>query len=265
MMSYMARLLAVPRGALFVMVLLAVGCGGGTSNVVPAANVANPDRFLYDRGQAALKERKWLDAREYFRQVVDNYPGSPLRPDAKLGIGDSYLGEDTAESLVLADNEYREFLTFYPTNPRADYAQFQLAMSYFEQMRAPDRDQTNTRDALQELQIFLDRFPNSPLVPEARQKWREARDRLSDHNFSVGRTYFRMGVYAGSLSRFQEILEEDPQYTRRDAVYYHLAELYLRADKPDEAIPYYQRILDEFVESEYLEDTKERLAELKVQ
>lgn len=265
-MHYMARLLAAPRGvALFVMALLAVGCGGGTSNVIPTANIANPDRFLYDRGLAALEEEDWLDAREYFRQVVDNYPGSPLRADAKLGIGDSYLGEDTAESLVLADNEYREFLTFYPTNPRADYAQFQLAMSYFEQMRAPDRDQTATRDARQELQIFLDRFPNSPLVPEARQKWREVRDRLSDHNFLVGRTYFRMGALAGSLSRFQEILTEDPEYTRRDAVYYHLAELYRRADKPDEAIPYYQRVLDEFVVSEYLEDAKERLAELTVQ
>ena len=78
------------------------------------ANTANPDRFLFDRGNEALKESKWLDAREYFRQVVDNYPQSPLRPDAKLGIGDSYLGEKSTESLVLAANEYREFLTFYP-------------------------------------------------------------------------------------------------------------------------------------------------------
>ncbi len=48
-------------------------------------NVANPDRFLFDRGDAALKEKDWLEAREYFRQVFDNYPQSPLRPDAKLG------------------------------------------------------------------------------------------------------------------------------------------------------------------------------------
>src|SRR5918995_4834106 len=173
----------VRRGVLGLL-LFAVGCGG--TRDVPPANTANPDRFLYERGQAALKERKWLDAREYFRQVVDNYPGSPLRPDAKLGIGDSYLGERSAESLVLADNEYREFLTFYPTSQRADYAQFKLAMSYFEQMRAPDRDQTATRDALREFQLFLDRFPSSPLVPEGRQRWREARDRLSEHNFRVG-------------------------------------------------------------------------------
>jgi outer membrane protein assembly factor BamD len=257
----------VRRGVLLCLLLSAAGCGG-TRDVTPA-NTANPDRFLYDRGQAALKERKWLDAREYFRQVVDNYPGSPLRPDAKLAIGDTYLGEGSAEALVLADNEYREFLTFYPTNPRADYAQFKLAMSFFEQMRPPDRDQTATRDALQELQLFFTRYPDSPLMPEARQKYREARDRLSDHNFEVGRLYFRMRVDSGAASRFLEILKEDPEYTRRDGVYYYLAELFLRADnKPEnkaQAIPYLKRLVTEFTVSEYLEMARKRLQELNAQ
>jgi outer membrane protein assembly factor BamD len=254
----------VCRGVLLCALLATAACGGGTRAASPA-DAANPDRFLYDRGLEALKERKWIDAREYFRQVVDNYPGSVLRADAKLGVGDSYLGEKSAESLVLADNEFREFLTFYPTHARADYAQFKLAMSFFEQMRAPDRDQTSTRDALRELQLFIDRFPNSPLMPEARQRYREARDRLSEHNFRVGLLYYRLQVNSGALSRFQEVLKEDPEYTGRDQVYFYLAELYRRADKKDEALPYYERLVKEFVESEYLERAKERIEELKPQ
>jgi len=164
------------------------------------ANTANPDRFLYERGQAALKEEKWLDAREYFRQVVDNYPQSPLRPDAKLGVGDAYIGQKGAENFVLAANEFSEFLTFYPQNPRADYAQYRLAMSHYMQMRAADRDQTETREALEEFQAFFTRFPKSPLTPEVRQKWRESRDRLSDHNYRVGYHYYRIGWYPGSIS-----------------------------------------------------------------
>jgi outer membrane protein assembly factor BamD len=253
------------RGLVLGLLLFTVSCGGGTRDVSPA-DLPNPDRFLYDRGLAALKERKWLDAREYFRQVVDNYPQSPLRPDAKLGIGDSYLGERNAESLVLADNEYREFLTFYPLNPRADYAQYKLAMSYFEQMRSADRDQTATREALQEFETFFARFPNSELVPEAKQQWREARDRLSEHNFLVGRLYYRLGNYAGAVSRLQEVLKDDPEYTGRDAVYFYLGEIYSRSDNTKaQALPYYDRLLKEFVQSEYLERAKERLEQLKVQ
>ena len=70
---------------------------------------------------------------------------------AKLGVGDTYLGEGTSQSLVLAIAEFREFLTFYPTNPRADYAQYKLALAHYRQMRAPQRDQTETRAALKEL------------------------------------------------------------------------------------------------------------------
>jgi outer membrane protein assembly factor BamD len=243
-------------------------CGAGRSNAMPA-NIANPDRFLFDRGTATLKDNKWIDAREYFRQVVDNYPQSPLRPDAKLGIGDAYLGEKGAENLVLAANEYREFLTFYPTNPRADYAQYKLAMSHFEQMRAPDRDQTETTRALAEFNVFFDRFssPPSPLLPEVRQKWREARNRLSEASYRVGFHYYRIRWYPGAIDRFREVLKEDPEFGERDKVYFHLAESIVRTDirMKAEAIPYLERLLTEFTESEYLEQAKKRLEELKTQ
>jgi len=239
--------------------LTATACG--QKDVIPQ-NVANPDRFLFDRGEVALKEKKWLEAREYYRQVFDNYPQSPLRPDAKLGLADSYLGEKSTDSLVLADSEYREFLTYYPRHPRADYAQYKLAMTYFQQMRGPDRDQTSTREALTEFQAFFDRFPDSPLTPEVRRNWRIARDRLSDSELRVGVTYARIGVLRGAALRFQALLKEDPNYTHRDELYYELAEIYLRSDNKAQALPYFQRLVDEFVESEYLERAQKRLKEL---
>jgi outer membrane protein assembly factor BamD len=251
------------RAFSLLLLLLAAGCGGNR-NAVPATT-GNPDRFLYERGTAALAERQWADAREYFRQVVDNYPQSPHRPDAKLGLGDTYLGEKTAESLVLSANEYREFLTFFPTNPRADYAQYKLAMTHFEQMRAPERDQTETQAALREFQIFFDRYPNSPLLPEVRMKWREARNRLSEAEFRVGLHYYRMRWDVGAIPRFRRVLEEDPQYAGRDQVYFYLAESLARTDKKAEAIPYFERLLAEFEASEHSEDARKRLEELKTQ
>jgi outer membrane protein assembly factor BamD len=250
--------------AVFLTLAVAVACGGKKSGL--PANTANPDRFLYDRGTEELKERKWLNARDYFRQVVDNYPQSPLRPDAKLGIGDAFLGEKTTESLVLAANEYREFLTFYPTNPRADYAQYKLAMSHFQQMRAPERDQTETTAALKEFQVFFDRYPNSALMPEVRMKWREARDRLSAAEFRVGVHYFRSRWCPGAIARFRAVLKEDPEFSGKDGVYFYLAECLSRTDNTKaEAIPYFDRLLTEYGQSEYVEDAKKRLEELKVQ
>ena len=112
----------------------------------PPTGTPQPDKFLFERGTEELNKRRWLVSREYFRQLVDSYPQSKYRADAKLGVGDTYIGEGSAESYVLAINEFREFLSFYPTHKRADYAQLKLGMAHFYQMRAPERDQTETRD-----------------------------------------------------------------------------------------------------------------------
>ena len=257
---------ARPRLATFgVAVLLAISVACTARQQAPPPGSAQPDRFLFERGNEALQKEQWMNARTYFQQIVDGYPQSPFRPDAKLGLGDSYLGEDTPESLVSSANEFREFLQFYPTSPRADYAQYKLAMTHFVQMRSADRDQSETRAALAEFDIFFQKFPNSQLMPEVKERWRVARDRLSEHTYRVGLTYYRIRWDPGAISRFREVLSDDPAYVGRDAVYFYLAESLARSDKTAEAIPYLERLLAEFEASEYLDDARERLQQFKNQ
>jgi outer membrane protein assembly factor BamD len=233
-------------------------------SVPPGTN--EPDKFLFDKGTDALNAKKWLTAREFFKQVTETYTQSPYRPDAKLGIGDTYLGEGTAEALVLAINEFREFLSFYPTNRRADYAQYKLGMSHFRQMRAAQRDQTETREALKEFETFVARYPQSSLMPEVKAKLRETRDRLSESDYLVGYFYFRQRWYPGAIERFKALLKEDPEYTARDAVFYHLAESLARTrGREAEALPYFEQLVKEFEQSEYLPLAQKRITELKTQ
>lgn len=248
--------------AVAVALVATAGCSVKTRGAVPPGTT-EPDRFLYDKGTEALNAKKWLTAREFFKQVVETYTASPYRPDAKLGIGDTYLGEGTAEALVLAINEFREFLSFYPTNRRADYAQYKLGLAHFRQMRGPQRDQTETREAIRELQAFVDRYPNSSLMPEVRTKLREARDRLSESGFLVGFFYYRQRWYRGAIERFKEVLKQDPEYTGRDAVYFYLAESLVKDNRAAEALPIYERLVQEFEQSEHLAEAQKRIAELK--
>lgn len=239
----------------------AVACGRKAPLLNPGT--ADADQFLFERGQDAYDNGRWTDAREYFRNIVDNYPQSPYRPDAKLRLGDTYLSQRGTENLLLAANEFREFQTFYPTHPRADYAQLQLARTFARQMLAPERDQSATRDAIREVEIFLQRYPNSSLMAEARQLEREARDRLSQAGYRVGYFYFRARWYPGAIDRFREVLSTDPEFTGRDAVYFHLAESLYRTEKKAEALPYYERLLREFEQSEFLAEAHKRVTELK--
>ena len=257
------------RIAVLILAAAVAACAQKTTALPPGT--ADADKFLFDRGMESVKEKKWLDAREYFRNIVDNYPQSQYRPDAKLALGDTYISDGGTENLLLAANEFREFLTFYPTHPRADYAQLQLARSFVDQMLAPERDQQATKDAIKEIEIFLQRFPNSKLMPEARRMEREARDRLSEANYRVGYFYYRIKWYTGAIDRFKDVLKTDPNFTNRDALYFYLAEsLYQESkiskeskEKLAEALPYYERLVKEFEKSEYLEEAQKRISELK--
>ena len=194
--------------------------------------------------------------------MLDSYPQSAYRPDAKLALGDAYLGENSPEALVLAQNEFREFLTFYPTNKRADYAQYKVGMTHFQQMSNPERDQTQTREAVTEFETFVERYPNSTLMGEVKAKLRQARDRLSDSEYRVGVFYYRVRWYPGAIDRLTVLIRNDPGYTRRDAAYFHLAESLAKVERTAEALPYFDRILKEFQQSEYLVRARQRIDEI---
>ena len=257
-----------PAVLLFAAAALAPAACGGRDVEIPDLTQADADQILFERGSQALEEEAWSTAREYFVQIRDNYPQSALRAQARLGIVDSYEGEGTDVANVSALSELREFLRLYPpTHELAPEAQFKLAMVFFRQMRRPERDQTETRSAIAEFETFVElyaEFADPGLLEDARARLREARDRLSDSNFLIGRFYHRLRYYPGAIDRFREILDDDPGYTRRDAVYFHLADALASTDRGAEALPLFERLVSEFPATEFIEDAALRIAELKV-
>ncbi len=242
--------------------VLSGGCAS-KSKKTPATPAADADRYLFEQGTQYLNKKRWLRAREYFKQIVDNYPQSRFRPDAKLGLGDAYLGEDSAGSLILAANEFREFLTYFPTHERAYYAQYKLALSHYAQILAPQRDQTQTKEAVKEFESFVERFPDSPLAAEGRKKLQECRDRLSDADYQVGVFYYRTRWYPGAIVRLRAVLKDNPRFSRRDGLYYYLADTYVKLGFTPEAPPLLEKLATEFQKSDYLQRGNKLMAEIK--
>ena len=258
----------LPAACLLLTCAVALSACGSRQADLPPLTEADADGILFERGSQALEEGSWSTAREYFAQIRDNYPQSPLRARSRLGIVESYEGEGTDIAYLSALSELREFLRLYPpTHELAPEAQFKVGMVYFNQMRRPERDQSETRSAITEFETFIElyaEFADPQLLAEARERLREARDRLSDSNYLVGRFYYRLRYYPGAMDRFREILDEDPGYTRRDAVYFHLADALATVGRGPEALPLFERLVSEFPATEFLVDANLRIEELKV-
>jgi outer membrane protein assembly factor BamD len=242
--------------------LTLAGCGGGRARL-PEPGSVDADKFLFDRGIEELKEKHWISSREYFRRLIDVYPTSNFRYDAKLAIGDSYIGEGRIDSLILAANEFREFLTFYPVAPRADYAQYKLSVALSRQTLKPQRDQTATHEALREIDTFIKLYANSALMPEVTKLHREMRDLLSESEFAPGLHYYRYRNYPGAIERFSGILRDDPGFTHIDKVIFYLAESLYKVKAIPESQVYYEKVIADRPQSRYVKDAQKRLLEIK--
>ena len=236
-------------------------CGSSDLEIAPAT--VDADRLLFEQGEEALEQEDWIRARDYFTQVRDNYPQSELRADARIGVADSYEGAGNSENYLAALSEYEDFLRLYPTHPRAAYAQFKLALVHHHQMRSAERDQSRTRSAINQFELFVQTYPNSEFMGEVRLHLREARNRLSESELLVGQYYYRNNWWPGAIDRFQAIIESDPGFENREIVYFQLANALYRNNKQVEALPLFRRLLEEFPQTKFLEQATEAIVEIE--
>ena len=247
--------------AVIALAAIVAACGTSEPEITPAT--VGGDQILFERGVTALADEKWLDARDYFLRVRDNYPQSGLRADARLGVADSYEGQGGAASYVSALAEYQDFLSLYPTHPRAAYAQFKLAMVHHHQMRPPERDQSWSQSAIREFELFVERYPNSELIGEVRGYLQDARDRLSEAEFIVGRYYHRNKWWPGAIERLGRALDTNPGFGGREQVYFYLADAFYNSGQLAEALPMFQSLLEEFPETTFIEDATAAVADIE--
>jgi outer membrane protein assembly factor BamD len=229
----------------------------GKQDVDIATLASNSDQVIWAAGQKALKGKQWEVARQHFRRIVDGFPQSPLVPQARIAAGDSYFFEGGAASLTLAAGQYREFLTVFPSHPRGDYAQFQVAESFFSQKNSPDRDQTQVTQALEEYLGFLDRYPESPLAKTVRERVKTCRGSLARAEFSVGYFYQKSRrAYRAAIPRYENILKNYPDFDSTDETLFRLGQCLAFSGRIAEAAPVLARLLDEYPESPFVKDAK---------
>ncbi len=253
---------ALTAAALAAAVLVtATACGKRGVEEDLAALSSNSDKVIFEAGEEAVKSREWEPARQHFRRIIEGLSSSPLVPAARIAVADSYFEEGGTASYILAVAAYRDFLTLFPSHPRSDYAQYQVAESYFRQMNGPDRDQTPTRHALEEYQRLLTLYPKSSYADIAGSRVKECRLTLARSEFAVGYFYAKTReAYRAAVLRYEGLLKDYPEYDRVDEVLFRMAEALVKEDRATEAAPHLARLLKDYPTSEYVAPAQELLA-----
>lgn len=253
----------LPLRAVIGAATLALGLACSSRPMAEIPTGAQADRRLLALGQQSLEDRDWEQARTWFRQLLDSYPRSQFAGDARLGIADTYYNQRGAQNALLAATEYRDYLTFFPNHPRADYAQFQIAFGHFKRRRSADRDQEDTELAAAEFQKLLELYPNSRYAAEARVHLVECRNDLATSVLLKAEFYQDHRNWCrGAIPRLEALLRDFPDFDRRAEVRGRLGRALTDCGREQEALVHYQKIVEEHPDSPHVEGARQRIREI---
>ena len=244
----------VRKCALIVMMLLVFGCGPKKALFDPKTQT---DAQIYEMGMDYLKENDYEKAREAFRVVFESFPQSDYRILAKLGQADSYFEEGRQSNLLLAHQEYQDFISLFPFSPKACYAQLRMGLCYFRIAEKPDRDQSNTRTALDEFRKVVDNYPDCEQYREAYDYLIQCYGRLAEHEYLVAFYYSRTGRDVAAVERIKGLLKAYPETVHQAKHYFTLAQALEKLQQFQESCALYNVLLEKWPDSEFAEDVRE--------
>ncbi|MDM7921122.1 MAG: outer membrane protein assembly factor BamD, partial [Pyrinomonadaceae bacterium] len=243
------------------------GGGGGQDEYdeLIGSVAAGRDRELFVVATREVRKKNYDVGRLLFQTIITTYPDSPYLPMSKLAVADSFFLEGSTSALIQAIAAYQDWLTFFPTHPLADRVVLKIAESEMRQIGLPDRDATRARRAEVRLKALMANYPNSILMEAAKQRLVQVQNNLGLHNLYIANYYYgqsvdqQKGGLKGAQSRYREIMDKYPDFGYMDEVLYKLAVTYLVEEETDQAARYFQQIVSDYPNSEYVKKSKEQL------
>ncbi|MGH1444668.1 MAG: outer membrane protein assembly factor BamD [Cognatishimia sp.] len=211
------------------------GCSGGGADQklfgpVPLENFSAEQ--IFGRGEFELERNKPDDAAFYFAEVERLYPYSELAKRALIMQAFAYHRDQDYENSRSAAQRY---IDFFPQDDDAAYAQYLLALSYYDQIDEVGRDQGLTFQALQSLRKVIETYPDSEYARSSVLKFDLAFDHLAGKEMEIGRYYLKRDRFPAAINRFRVVVEDFQTTSHTPEALHRLVEAYLSLGLTDEA------------------------------
>ncbi|MBD3332755.1 outer membrane protein assembly factor BamD [candidate division GN15 bacterium] len=216
----------------------------------------HPARDLYDRGMDYYQRGKYQKAIEYLQTLTFNHPGDNMIDTAQYYLGLAYFSND---DYALAGAEFSRLISNFPASPYAPQAHLMRAVATFESApRHFGLDQTELREAIQMFEDFLVDFPESEAVADARAYIKKGKERLARKMYTSGIVYMRVRDPRAAKIYFQKVIDEylDTEYGALAT--YQLGEAEYIAQNWLEAHERFENFVLVFPEHEQVERAKAR-------
>src|SRR3954470_9793458 len=207
------------------------GCAHG-KGAKDTSYVARDVASLYGAAKRTMDQGEYATAAKLFDEVERQHPYSEWARRAQLMSAFNYY---LAQKYTDAISSARRFVTIHPGNAEAPYAQYLIAMSYYQQIPDVTRDQSATQSASDAFGELIRRYPDTRYAGDARLKMDLIYDQLAGKEMEVGRFYQRSGQWLAATYHFRNVVDQYQTSSDAPEALERLVECYLALGVPQEA------------------------------
>ncbi len=173
---------------------------------------------LYNEGKEEDSNKKLKKALRLLEQIEPEFRGKPQGERLVFLLADTYyqLGD-----YFNSPFQFERFLQLYPDSQKAEEASYKVAASYFYRSPRYNLDQTDTRKAVEELQIYLNTYPEGEFNEEANKMATELRVKLERKAYEIAKQYHHTEYYKAAIASFDNFIANYPGSPFREAAYYY--------------------------------------------
>jgi outer membrane protein assembly factor BamD len=175
------------------------GCSSSGSNIT----TDDPVR-AFEIAKKKFDKKDYSDAVEDFSFIKIRFPGTEVSDKVQFYLAESYFYQ---KEYLLAEYEYYTFLKNYPLSPLAPDAKYKLGDTYYELSPKYSLDQEYTKEALNEFIEFVEQYPEHKNVGQADKKIKELRNKLAYKDFRTGEIYMKNDNYRAASLYFQNVYD----------------------------------------------------------
>lgn len=230
------------RGSVLVgAVAVLAGCAGRQPNLAQLG----PDA-LFQQGSAAYTAGRYGRSVELLEHFVEQNPGDPRVPQARLTIGRAHLADG---EYLSATADFQRLVTDFPSSPLAREARFGICDAYDRLSPDPELDQEYTRAAITHCESIAQYYPGTPEAQEATAKLAALRGKLARKLYQTGMFYFDRRAYDAAVVYFDDTVRLYADTSVAPAALLKIVESYTRIGYEEEATEARERLRREYPQS----------------
>ncbi len=239
---------------LILIIIVFFGCGKDKENklIIKEQSLETQMISAYREGLDFLDKEDGLSAAKKFNEAELLFPQSEWAPKSALMAAYSYYAYDYYGDSIY---ELEQFIKKYPKDERISYANFLLAMCYYQSIVDEKKDLEPLLKARDKFIYVVENYPNTDFAMDAQFKLDLIREILASKEMYLGSYYIQKGKWIAAINRFKTVINDYETTIYVEEALHRLVELHYKIGLENEAKKYANLLGYNYLSSDWYKST----------